>query len=267
MAAKRGAPTKHGLKGPDKEGRAKRQKGDMEMGEAGSVEVHPSTLTKAPPTTDTKRARIWTQAPSDLASRTLTSINLVNINRIDNLANGLAINRRTTDLINLVGFKIDMAFRNLRPGRVLLNIAVLVPRTATVITTSTLPVPDFFQSNNLNRGEDWNPITKFGFENHIMPINTDQYEVVMHKRITLGEAGTAAANRSLGYDKPPYFFFSKWVPFQREMRYRTNLGTSANNSPCLVYWVNEDEAPAGLALIPATTKLYGKITTHWREAQ
>ena len=144
---------------------------------------------------------------------------------------GTAINARATDLINCRGFKIKLLANCYGTEPHSFNYAIVSPRNSNTINNA-----DFF------RGYDTNNtylINAGGLFDATADINSDEYVVIKHNRVTIAERmaqtgnvnyGTLYGNKSCWYTKELY------VPINRQLRYESALKTSCTTKIFIVYW-------------------------------
>lgn len=194
-----------------------------------------------------------TQAVLDF---TLYRENLCLINK------GQTESNRERDIVNLRGFDVTFNLKTLstvapsvlvETDLIYCNVAVIAPKQGTDIATGT--GNDFFRSlTNLDaRALDFNASTS-SINLHTLPVNTDLYTVLKHKRFILQPC-------SLGHE----FWHQEhkfYVPLQRQIAYDTD-GT-CQNPVFLVYWMARSNFTAGAT--PAQVgNVENKVTTYFRE--
>lgn len=129
---------------------------------------------------------------------------------ITGIPQGPEITNRTRDIINLKGFKICANFLNQRTNdNVFLNYAILNPKNDLVVTGDA-----FFRSYGLDRGLpfDSNELTSMDY--HCRPINTDQFNIISHKRIKI-----AAKSSDLQNVAPSAIRVMRFVKCKRQLRW------------------------------------------------
>lgn len=180
---------------------------------------------------NTKRGLTVFEGPTLKPTRTL------HFNNILDIARGIQVDERTRDIINVRGFKLCMEIKSLTasvsPGdQLLFNVAVISPRDST--STS---VTDFFRNNSGDsRGTDFSTgLTSTEF--HCLPINSDKYHVLMHKKVVLGD--------SLNDVNPSHVFIDEYIKIDRQFRFDSGTTSTANNSIYLVYWADISMKAAG----------------------
>lgn len=177
-------------------------------------------------TSTSKRDNIREIGLRSLNSRTLDVTNLT-----DNLskATGLnEVNARQRQIVNLRGIKFCFTHQNREPTPYVLHYAVLNPKG----DQSGVGTTDFFRGHENERAQNFaNVLTGLQFE--CLSINTDRFNVVLHKRIRLvpDSSGFGFVTNS-GNNWGSYH---KYIPIKRQIRYNTT-GQTIDGSLYLVIW-------------------------------
>ena len=191
------------------------------------------------------------------ATRTLYSFPLCNIPKGDEM------NQRERSMLNLRGFKICMEWKNDLQEPLYINLCVLCPKAAN--DTQAIPGPNFFrnQDNNDSRGTDFtNALNSNEF--HCLPINTDLYTVLRHKRYRLipGSQSDPTTNSASGLS---YMRTDWWVPVKRQLRFDTPNSAPTDGQCFLVYWADEFGATGGSPPVTNAMKVSKRTITYFRE--
>lgn len=173
---------------------------------------------------------------------------------------GTGESQRERQTINLRGLGIEFNIvnnSNLNPtGIVFLNVAVIACKNLLV---GTIPNADFFRAedNGDGRGTDFGVnLTANEFRN--LPINTDAYTVLKHKRYVLRPCQS-------GIDK--FWKTINWyIKIKRQLVYEDTTEGSCRNKIFLVYWCDFINNPAGSASGSACTAQL-KMTTYFRDTK
>jgi len=182
-----------------------------------------------PGKTHTQTAQPVTTAQSTIATRTLYSGDLIDINRATNHE----LNLRSLDTVHLKGMKLAVQMRNNFEKPLYFNYAVVVPKFDQ--SSSTVSTIDFFRSHLNGRGRNFDN-TLNALEFHQQPINTDKYHVLMHKRMHIG-ANTRNAPSFTEYEsgvKSNYITFTRYLKVDRQIRFENN--DPVNGRIQFVYW-------------------------------
>lgn len=158
-------------------------------------------------------------------TRVLYDVRLTTVTKGDNR------NQRERNIINVGGFKITFAVRNDRtvPGH--FHLAVLSPKDSTSLVTS-----DFFRSPSDTRAVDFGlPLGDLSMDN--LPINSDKYQILRHKRYTLMPS---ANNANWQSNSGNNFTTIRWyVKLKRQLRYEENTDTIPQSGEVfLVWWIS-----------------------------
>ncbi len=154
------------------------------------------------------------------ASRTLYSENLTVTDQGGNR------NERERGVINCRGFRICMAIRNNISEPLYVNVAVVSPKNAGEITSA-----NFFRASGQSRGSDFDN-SKTGLEFHCLPLNTDKFAILKHKRYRLNneESGSNITGKN-------YMNIDWYIKLKRQLRYDDTTTTSPiDGAVYLLYW-------------------------------
>jgi len=173
---------------------------------------------------------------------------------------GTEINERLRKHVNLRGFKVCFELLNTQPTPMYFNIAVVAPKNT---TNQNVDNNKFFRDTSTDRARDFgNGLT--GLEFHCLPINTDDYTVLKHKRFRLGPVGSnpeIAENVTNNYKNVDWY-----IPLKRQVRY-TN---AEDNKPTdgdvyVVYWCDKMFAASGDTPSTAAVGVTQRYITYFRE--
>jgi len=137
------------------------------------------------------------------------------------------INLRDSDLVNIRGIRINWEITNQKTAPIRFNIAVVVPKGVQAVVNTT----KFFKGDSANRGRDFSS-SMSSIELATLPINTDNYDVVTHKRFIL-EPGEISQYKS---QRMSYKRIDQWVNIARYFGYNGGTVGAQNRKPYLVYW-------------------------------
>lgn len=188
------------------------------------------------------------------ASRTLFTVDMANIpHGGDN-----NINERQRNLINLRGVKICMEVQNRVTDALYFNIAVLVPKRAASVTNT-----DFFRSSTAERAVDFDPTALTGLQFHCLPINSDKYKILWHKRRQLIGIDNTALTAQSGKS---YMTIQKYIKFKRQVRFNNNTDVVAEGaSPFVVYWASGFNTAASQGAANGAFAVQRRFVTYFRE--
>jgi len=152
----------------------------------------------------------------------------LNFHVINTTSQGTAINQRERTMINWRGTRICMFFRNTgNTNPVNLNIAVLAPKST---GAGNVPVAtEFFRGDVGTRAIDFG-VTLSANEFRCRPINSDEYNILRHKRYTLAQT---AHLKWMEQRTLKNFLQIKWfIKAKRQIRYSASDG---NTQPRIVF--------------------------------
>jgi len=155
------------------------------------------------------------------------------------------INQRNRDIIHLKGIKLCLNCVSASDQPLYFNVAVVVPKFDQ--SNATIPVTDFFRGNANGRGTNFST-TLSALELNTLPINSDKYHVLYHRRMTLGPPGTTG-----GYNTDAnrcYTTINKWIKVNRQIHYENNV--PVNGRVQLAYWCDEFDRGTGDLAQPST---------------
>lgn len=197
----------------------------------------------------TKRFTTIDLEPATRTSRRLFVREMTQIPQVDATVD--QIDQRQRSMVNLRGFKICMELKNNGGTPLLFNMAVVSPKGQNVNLTQNplLTIGDavednWFRGNGNTRSIAFDGGSLNSNDFHCRPINTDEYNVLMHKRINLNTfpAATTWENQR----GSNYKFIMKYVPIKRQIRFDTNARDScASGKIFFVYWYDNFQQPIG----------------------
>lgn len=192
------------------------------------------------------------------ASRTLYQHGLLDIPQ------GTDVGSRQRELAYVSGVRICGEIRNTHAGPLYVNVAVLSPRAG----ASSIETSDFFRAqgannNQSNRAVNFSvALTSLDFK--CLPINTDRYVVLKHKRMRLNEVDNSASASFDSNSGRNYMNIDWWIPLKRQFRWQSAQALNPESGACfLVYWYdkwgsNGGAAASTCARVSWNTKAYFK---------
>ena len=177
-------------------------------------------------------------------------------NNVTDITRGTGLSERTRDFVNLRGFALHFnAITNTTaPNVSCFNVAFLAPKAGKTISNT-----DFFRSQSSGDDRDLNfSIALTGEQLHMLPINTDKYTVLKHKRFKL----TTQSSGVSGF----YRCLKMWVPLRRQIAYDASTGLSATEPVYFCWWMDLLNAPANQTVTANTVNLQWKVITFFRDA-
>ena len=173
-----------------------------------------------------KQCRTGQRDHQVISTRTLYNEGLFDIGRGDERY------QRERDIINVRGVKICMEFSNRSTNPMYFHWAIIHPKDG----KSGIGAPDFFrnQANGGQRGAAFaNSLSAEQF--HCLPINTDIYTIIRHRKMVLGPAvgSTVFSARNT----KNYGNVSEYIPIKRQVRYvGPGAANPASGQLWLVFW-------------------------------
>lgn len=209
-------------------------------------------------TTSTKKYIQNSTAPLAQSTRTCYTLNLTALQQ------GTEISSRLRQHANIRGMKICMEIKNGTNVPLYFNCAVIAPKRVAETGIDALPINNFFRYQGTQRSIDFsNALSSLEF--HCLPINTDDYTVLRHKRYRL--ITTQQATASWNVQSGSSFMNLDWyVPLKRQARYLQQEGRAApTDGACyLAYWFDQFHTAAGQTPVAAATTAV-RTVTYFRE--
>lgn len=179
------------------------------------------------------------------------------------LLQGTEINNRLRQHVNLRGFKVCFELNNGLNSPMYCNIAVIAPK-GTTTKTSKIDEKNFFRWQGNRRAIDFNPTLLSSLEFHCLPINTDDYTVLKHKRYRLGPNQPSAAFTTQSGNS--YKNVDWYIPLKRQVRYdQTEGGEPTDGDVYVVYWFDAFQAAAGNVPQASAVAVSQRYTVYYRE--
>lgn len=144
-----------------------------------------------------------------------------------------ALNARERDQVTYIGLKTHWFIENNTNTVLYMNMALVVVRNNGPVVTQDFFRADDMGANNTRSTNFSNLLTSQ--ELHNLKINTDLYDVIFHRRTTLGPAGNAG-----GYhpDKPNWKRIDRWIKVGRKIAFDNGSTTVPENASMrlLLWW-------------------------------
>lgn len=173
-----------------------------------------------------KKDLVYSVQSNNMSTRTLYYGELTDIPRGSNNE----INYRQRDQIYFSGAKVCVELQASSNGTapIFFNMAVVYDkRTNDDVTVPTLE--DFFRGNGSgSRAQDFDPTNLAGMQFHCLPLNTDRFTVLKHKRLLLN--GNSGGNNQRGTN---YKFMQFYCPVKKRIAYEDGQCQSKIH---LLYW-------------------------------
>ena len=164
------------------------------------------------------------------------------------------INDRLHDSAYLRGVKICSSWQHLSVADqpIYMNMAILIPKqfqfdssamqceSGTAATDGTSALDAFFRNYKADgtRSSDFNDTALTASEKHCLPINTDYYRIVSHKRWKFNPNRSGTSH----YGQKRVDFY---VPIKRQIRFDKNGTAQRGDQVVLVFWGDYQAASTG----------------------
>lgn len=212
-------------------------------------------------TTTAKRREVLNNSSTSLTTRTLY------VNQVTLLPKTATndINSRQRDLINLRGVKICLAVNNTGGNVLYFNYAVIAPKRLSELVGGTT-IPSFFRSSSddarsVNFSSALNAI-----EFKCLPINVDEYSVLMHRRYTIAPYQDAGGiTGPFNTQSKNWMHMMKYQRIGRQMRYNVAQSTPNNNPIYCVFWADQMSTGTGGVAVANAFTVSERLVTYFRE--
>lgn len=179
------------------------------------------------------------------------------------IAQGTNLDERTRALVNLAGWRFCMEFKNNSAFPMYMNVAILAPKTSTLLSQTEFE-DSFFRAHTGNsRTIDFTDPSLRGMDRHCRPINADKFVILKHKRFRL-----SAINETLQFtdpNRPNHKFYMWYTKFGRQLRWKFTGSGSGEEVVYLAYWFTTFNQPAGGGAGTETVNVNRDIVAYWRE--
>lgn len=186
--------------------------------------------------TDTAKRNVAVNNLSTRASRVLYIQDLILIPKTTtNL-----IDSRQRDVVNVKGVRCCFEWANLVVHPLHINVAFVVPKSGNDVATST----EFFRGMSTDRAQDFDTSLS-SVELSCLPINTDKYTILKHKRFMLNPTSGGAVwdtQKGASYKKMKYY-----LRINRQMRFDSSSGVVEDGRVYLLYWADRFMNAGGAA--------------------
>lgn len=189
--------------------------------------------------------------PTTYDTRTLYSFELTD------LTEGYDRDQRLRKMINLRGFKVCLELMNLGANALYVNVALLSPKVGQTIDTT-----GFFRGKDLARGIDFGtPLN--GLEFHCLPINTDRYHVLTHKRHQL-VSGTGAGT-TVDLQSANHTTLDFYQKINRQIRYDSGSTSPIDGRVYLVVWCDSFGAQTASSVVATQLQMTRRAVMYFKE--
>lgn len=182
---------------------------------------------------------------------------------IAQLLQGTDINQRLRQHVNLRGFKVCFEVNNGLSIPLYANFAVIAPK-GTSTKSSKIDEKNFFRWQGNKRAIDFSPTLLSSLEFHCLPINSDDYTVLKHKRYRLGPNQTSATFTAQSGNS--FKNIDWYIPLKRQVRYDQDEGGKPTDGDVyMVYWFDGFNVPAGEAPSTSAVAISQRYVVYFRE--
>lgn len=183
---------------------------------------------------------------------------LVNLSDISHTTSN-SIDGRQRNIVNVRGWKICMEIVNTSSAPLYVNVAIVVPKQSVGVSTS-----GFFRDSTSSRAIDFDATQLTGMEFHCLPINTDKYYVLHHRRYRLASSDSATNVYKEGNSKN-FLNLDFYKKFNRQIRYEDNSDITAEaGRPYLLHWASNWGTGTGEVAVTSYSSSH-RIIAYFRE--
>lgn len=200
-------------------------------------------------------AKVTTQQQQQLASVPLISLIKSSTDALDG---------RSRDIVNFRGVKICFYAKNKKQSGepIYLNWAIISPKDS---SAASLVADDFFRGDGASRAINFSNTLSW-MDTRCMPINTDKYNVLHHRRLVLDgvwnvdDTVPGTANDTINLGTKGTVFFEKYIPINRQLRFDATAATPTTPNVFMVYWY---QAPDELNTVKMESQY--KVVQYFKE--
>lgn len=206
-----------------------------------------------------KRTTIVDTNVLDRNTRTLYQVNLTTIAK--NVGTD-DIDRRDRNMANIRGFKLHLHVRNTTQHVMCWNLAIVSPKDD---SNSAVNVTNFFRGTGTERGIDFNFSILNSNDFRSRHLNTDKFNILMHKRYKLHPLTQGAGLYTVGSGKN-WMVFDRYIPLKRQLRYDSNASTTPFAGHCYyIYWFDGLMEDTGSLPINLALRYQERIVTVFKD--
>ncbi len=217
-----GGKAAYGMYTSYKKGRKKKRKTDPDIVDLGQ-----------PAGANESRRRQEAQGVTVLQNKTMVSQALINIEK--NVAGDEAINKRSRDTVLHRGIKICFSVKSILKVPVIFNWAIVLPKA-----NNTVSPLDVLRSNGGDRDVTLNNALTF-MDLRCLPINTDRYKVIKHKKMLIQPDSDKGTNQSEGRD---FRLIEEYIKTNRQLYFDGSTAQPLQNL-WMVWWCDYYNSPTG----------------------
>ena len=179
------------------------------------------------------RRRDRQQGVTVWSNKTMQTEALIDVEK--NVAGDEAIQKRNRDTIHHKGSKICFSVKNILKVPVMFNWAVVVPKA-----NNTVSPIDILRGNGAERDVTLNNALTF-MDLRCLPINTDRYRVVKHKKMLIQPDSDKGADQSEGRD---FRLIEEYIKTNRQLFFDGSSAKPLQNM-WMVWWCDYYNSPTG----------------------
>lgn len=199
--------------------------------------------------TGTAKRNGFTPAIVNVTGQALQAIPLISLTK----SSTDAIDQRQRDMVNYRGIKVCVFLRNLdvTGEPMYCNWAIISPKAS---AGSALAPTDFFRGDGASRGKDF-IVGSSWMDTHCMPINTDVYNVLHHRRFVLdgvfnaGDALPATTNDVTNTGTKGTLLFEKYIPVNRQLRFDSGQEYPTTPNIFMCFWCQRTDENTALVSV------------------
>lgn len=144
-----------------------------------------------------------------------------------------------------------------------MNVAVISPRNN---NATSVQADGFFRDYNASRDINFSTGLS-GLRMHVLPISTDKFRVLAHKRLRIGASGTDGSPGLIPTNVAPgnTCMFDLWVPLKRNITYNDDTDTNCESKVFFVLWFTDGVASGADPIIAAQASGSVHAVTYYSE--
>lgn len=167
--------------------------------------------------------------------------------------------RRDSDIIRLLGVQVIFRIVNsLADVPLTVNYAMIAPRAR---DNNIVVNADFFRDNGTGRGRNFDT-TLSNLDMSTLPINTDLYTILYHKRTMIMQGSNTPTGRFHTKDKDSWHEYQGYTRIQRQIRYEDNVSLTPI---FFAWWIDGYFNPPSAVSVANAATVTIKTVTHFKE--
>lgn len=167
--------------------------------------------------------------------------------------------RRDGDIIRLLGIQIIFRIVNsLSDVPLTVNYCMIAPRAR---NNDAVVATDFFRDNATGRGRNFDT-TLSNMDMSTLPINTDMYTILYHKRTMIMQGANTPTGRFHSKTKDSWHEFNHYQEIKRQIRYEDNVTISP---VFFAWWIDGYFNPPSATTVANAATVTLKAITYFKE--